>query len=70
MPAPSQLAIAAGSVTRLLKEDASYHSELEGQKAAVATMEEKLAANGPSEDGNAEFLLKQQVRIPLVSNPI
>ena len=65
MPAPSPLAIASGSVQRLLKEEASYHKELAQQEAQVKALEERIKASGSaSEDGNDEFMLKQQVRKP------
>lgn len=65
MPAPSPLAIASGSVQRLLKEEASYHKELAQQEAQVKALEERIKASGAaSEDGNDEFMLKQQVRKP------
>jgi tubulin-specific chaperone A len=56
MPPPSQLSIATGSVTRLIKEQASYYKELEQQLARM----EKIT--GETEDENAEFILKQEVR--------
>ena len=60
MPAPSPLAIASGSVQRLLKEEASYHKELAQQEAQVKALEERIKASGSaSEDGNDEFMLKQ-----------
>ncbi|GJN77919.1 tubulin binding cofactor A domain-containing protein [Purpureocillium lilacinum] len=63
MPAPSPLAIASGSVQRLLKEEASYHKELAQQEAEVKALEERIKASGAaSEDGNDEFMLKQQTK--------
>ncbi|KAG6015415.1 hypothetical protein E4U54_003531 [Claviceps lovelessii] len=59
MPPPSQLAIATGSVSRLLKEQASYHNELADQEAQIAKQEESIKAGGGDEDGNAAFMLKQ-----------
>ncbi|PWI74949.1 tubulin-specific chaperone Rbl2 [Purpureocillium lilacinum] len=72
MPAPSPLAIASGSVQRLLKEEASYHKELAQQEAQVKALEERIKASGAaSEDGNDEFMLKQQVRkLPTLSPPL
>lgn len=61
MPPPSQLAIATGSVTRLLKEEASYHKELVDQEAQVKKLEESIKNGGGDDDGNAEFMLKQNV---------
>jgi dTDP-4-amino-4,6-dideoxygalactose transaminase len=60
MPAPSQLAIATSVVQRLIKEEASYHKELEKQQAHV----QKLESN-PGDDENAEYTLKQEVCLPL-----
>lgn len=63
MPPPTQLAIAASSVSRLLKEQASYHRELADQEAEVAKQEESIKKGGSDDDGNAEFMLKQSVRL-------
>lgn len=62
MPAPSPLHIATQSVQRLLKEEASYRKELAQQGVRVKKLEEDIKATGSSEDGNAEFMLKQEVR--------
>lgn len=53
MGAPSKLAIATSSVTRLVKEEASYHKEVEQQEARIAKLEQN---NGD------EYELKQEVR--------
>lgn len=58
MPAPSKLAIATSSLTRLLKEESSYHKELEQGLERV----KKLEASNEGE--NADFQMKQEVRIP------
>ena len=55
MAPPSKLAIATSAVQRLVKEEASYHKELEQQKARIQKME------GNSGD-DAEYQLKQEVR--------
>lgn len=55
MAPPSKLAVATGSVTRLVKEEASYHKELVQQEARII----KLQSN--TDDENAEYLLKQEV---------
>ncbi|PHH88788.1 hypothetical protein CDD83_7051 [Cordyceps sp. RAO-2017] len=61
MPPPSPLAICTGSVQRLLKEEASYHAELAEQEAQVKLLEAEVASGGQaSDDGNADFMLKQQ----------
>jgi hypothetical protein len=56
MAPPSQLAIATGSVQRLVKEEVSYHKELVQQEARLKKLEESK-----DEDENAEFVLKQEV---------
>lgn len=56
MAPPSPLAIATGSVQRLVKEEASYHKELMAQEAHL----EKLLAS-TEEDENKEYTLKQEV---------
>jgi hypothetical protein len=61
MPPPSQLSIATSSVQRLVKEEASYHKELEKQQARLQSLE----AN-PDGDENAEYQLKQEVLRPSV----
>ncbi|MCJ1309026.1 hypothetical protein MMC25_002681 [Agyrium rufum] len=55
MPAPSPLQIATNSLTRLVKEEVSYHTELEQQQARVAKLEKD-----PGDDQNAEFVLRQE----------
>ncbi|OKL61417.1 hypothetical protein UA08_03681 [Talaromyces atroroseus] len=58
MPPASPLAIATSSVQRLVKEEASYHRELEQQTKRL----QKLESETPADDneGNREFLLKQE----------
>lgn len=55
MPAPSPLTIATSSVERLLKEEVSYHKEIEQQQTRIKRLE--------SEDigENADFQMKQEV---------
>ena len=62
MPPASPLAIATSSVQRLVKEEASYHRELEQQTKRL----QKLESEGPGadEEGNHAFLLKQEVCDP------
>lgn len=55
MPPPSQLSIASSALQRLVKEEASYHKELEQQEARIAKLEKETG------DENAEFTLKQEV---------
>jgi hypothetical protein len=61
MPPPSPLVIATGAVTRLLKEEASYHKELQEQEAKVKAQEEKIQSGQDDEEGNATYILKQHV---------
>ena len=56
MAPPSPLAIATGSVQRLVKEETSYHKELKNQEARL----EKLV-NSTEENENKEYQLKQEV---------
>ncbi len=70
MPAPSQLTIATSAVIRLLKEELSYHKELVDQEAKVKILEEKIKAGQASEDGNDEFMLKQQVSLQSTVFPL
>lgn len=55
MPPPTKLAVATSSVLRLVKEEASYHKELEQQASRIKKLEQG------SEDENAEYQLKQEV---------
>ncbi|RDL29939.1 uncharacterized protein BP5553_10566 [Venustampulla echinocandica] len=57
MAPPTPLAIATSSTRRLVKEEASYHKELQSQEARLA----KLEAD-KDEDENAEYQLKQERR--------
>jgi tubulin-specific chaperone A len=61
MPPPSPLAIATGAVNRLLKEEASYHKELEEQETQVKAQEERIKNGQEDEEGNSSYILKQQV---------
>jgi tubulin-specific chaperone A len=61
MPAPSPLAIATQSVQRLVKEDSYYRKELAQQSERVTKIEADLKAAPESADGNAAFMLKQEV---------
>ncbi|KAL8404225.1 hypothetical protein RB594_009182 [Gaeumannomyces avenae] len=56
MPAPSPLAIASQSVSRLVKEEAYYRKELEGQNKKVEEERAKLSADATYNDN---FMLKQ-----------
>jgi len=56
MPAPSRLQIATSSLERLLKEESSYHKELEQGQARVHRLETET-----SNDQNADYMLRQEV---------
>ena len=56
MAPPSRLAIATSSLQRLVKEESSYHKELEQQQARLEKLEKD------KDDENAEYLVTQQVR--------
>lgn len=58
MPPPSQLTIATSAVQRLVKEEASYHKELEKQQSRLASTKENKDG-----DDNAEYQIKQEVRL-------
>ncbi|KAI8650246.1 Tubulin-specific chaperone A [Fusarium sp. Ph1] len=61
-PWPHQhpLAIATSSVNRLLKEEASYHKEVEQEEAPIKALKEKIESGQGDEDGNGTYMLKQQ----------
>lgn len=69
-PPPSQLSIATSSLQRLVREEASYHRELEMQRKSIARLEERKEAENKNgnedeeeeEEGNREFLLRQEKR--------
>ncbi|KAF7115366.1 hypothetical protein CNMCM5793_002182 [Aspergillus hiratsukae] len=52
----SQLEIATASVERLVKEEASYHRELQQQTERI----QKLESQEAGEDENREYMLKQE----------
>ncbi|KAI4614076.1 hypothetical protein J4E80_006766 [Alternaria sp. BMP 0032] len=54
MAPPSKLAIATGVVNRLVKEEASYHKEIEQQEARIKKAETNEG------DENGEYTLKQE----------
>jgi tubulin-specific chaperone A len=55
MAPPSKLGVSTSALQRLIKEEASYHKELEQQEKRI----QKLQAN--PDDENAEYMLKQEV---------
>ncbi|KAF7158601.1 hypothetical protein CNMCM5623_003661 [Aspergillus felis] len=52
----SQLEIATSSVERLVKEEASYHRELQQQTERI----QKLESQQAGDDENQEYMLKQE----------
>lgn len=58
--APSQLQIATSSLQRLVKEEASYHKELESQRKRIADLESQT----DDQDENRDFKIKQEVSVP------
>lgn len=55
MPPPTKLRIATGVVVRLVKEEATYHKEIEQQEERIRKAETSQG------DYNAEYTLKQEV---------
>ncbi|KAI4149866.1 MAG: hypothetical protein LQ340_004392 [Diploschistes diacapsis] len=53
---PSQVSIAVSSLNRLVKEEKSYHKELEQQQARVTKLEQSQG------DENSEYMIKQERR--------
>ena len=62
MGPPSQLTIATQSLSRLVKEEKSYHQEYEQQQAGIT----KLEQGGGDE--NAEYQLRQEVSVRAITN--
>ncbi|KAK8138489.1 tubulin-specific chaperone Rbl2 [Apiospora sp. TS-2023a] len=60
MPAPSPLKIATDAVSRLTKEEKLYQKELTSQQERVKKLEADLKNGSANEDGNAEFMVKQE----------
>jgi tubulin-specific chaperone A len=54
---PSQVQIATSVLQRLIKEEASYHKELEQQQTRIS----KLENSDGGENENKDFQLKQEV---------
>ena len=61
MPAPSRLAIATSAVSRLVKEEASYHEELKAQEKRVANLIATENRARDDENDNFAYELKQEV---------
>lgn len=60
MPPASPLAIATSSVQRLVREEASYHRELEQQTKRLQKLESE-GPGGDDDEGNHAYLVKQEV---------
>ena len=61
---PSQLSIATSSLLRLVKEEKSYHAELQSQQKRIAELESATSngnAEPEGEEGNRDFQLRQEV---------
>jgi len=63
---PSKLHIATQALFRLIKEEKSYHKELQHQKQRVERLKAELA-KGINVDVNSEYMIRQEVREPLFS---
>ena len=66
MGPPSQLTIATSSITRLLKEESSYRTELASQQKRLEQLQTEASASDAEEGdekGNQEFRLRQEVSI-------
>ena len=64
MVPPSQLSIAISSITRLLKEESSYRTELAAQQKRLEQLQTEAGAGDAEEGeekGNQEFRLRQEV---------
>jgi tubulin-specific chaperone A len=61
MAPPTPLAIATQAVNRLVKEESYYHKEQASQEKRIQKLEEDIKNNSPDLDGNAEYILKQEV---------
>ena len=80
MPPPTPLKISTAALTRLLKEQLSYETELREQEAALERLKGKAKAKAKAAgarvdgeddrdegDGNEEFVLRQQVCVVTLS---
>jgi len=59
MAPPSPLAIATSSLLRMIKEEASYHKELQQQESRIRRLEAQDPAAADDAE-NVEFLLRQE----------
>ena len=73
MPAPSPLSIGTSSVLRLVKEETTYHAELQQQEARLKKLQSTRdqhdnASTAEQDNGNAEFEIQQQVLLSPIIN--
>ena len=69
MAPPTPLSITTNSITRLLKEESSYRTELASQQQRVAKLQASPDdGEGEDEGGNGEFRLRQEVRQCFIFN--
>ena len=64
MAPPTPLSVATNSITRLVKEEASYRTELASQQRRVQQLQQEAEGRGDGDGddgGNAEFELRQEV---------
>ncbi len=68
MPPPPPLSIATNALTRLLKEESSYRTELAAQQERVRRLQDGAGAGNEvdededeEEGGNKEFRMRQEV---------
>jgi tubulin-specific chaperone A len=66
MPPPTPLTITTSSLQRLIKEEASYHRELQLQQQSIDRLESaaRMPEEGDDDDeerGNREFVIRQEV---------
>ena len=63
MAPPTPLAITTSSVRRLVKEEASYHTELAQQEGRLQRTEAQASSNTSGGDENLEYQIRQEVRL-------
>lgn len=68
MAPPTPLSIATGSVNRLVKEEAYYHKDQAAQEKRIEKLKQEIQTADPSTlDSNAEYMLKQEVKLTFTS---
>ena len=58
---PTKLTIATSSITRLLKEESSYRTELASQEKSYDDLLSGALGGNENDDGNLEFRIRQEV---------